>query len=87
MPSWRERLRAFDEQPNLIRVAQFLRRRLPGDKELGDPLSMSGTVVGQRLTDAEGCDPRAGRGVPQVNGAARRVVMDAGPHPRQEQHP
>ncbi len=49
--AWKDRLKALDGQPNLIKAAQFLRQRLPGDKQLGDPLSMSGTVVGQRLNE------------------------------------
>ena len=63
MPSWRERLKALDGQPNLIKAAQFLRKRLPGDKQLGDPLSMGGTVVGQRLTDVAAERPSALREV------------------------
>jgi adenylate cyclase len=63
MPSWRERLKALDGQPNLIKAAQFLRQRLPGDKQLGDPLSMSGTAVGQRLTEVAAERPSAMREV------------------------
>jgi len=51
--AWRERLKTLDGQPNLIKAAQFLRQRLPGDKQLGDPLSLAGSnpsqLVGQRL--------------------------------------
>ena len=49
-----ERLRRLDTQPTLITIARALRRRLPGDKEYGDPLSVAGSdpaqLLGQRLT-------------------------------------
>jgi adenylate cyclase len=47
-------LRRFDGQPKLLAVAKFLRKRLPGDHDYGDPLSLAGSepsqLIGQRLT-------------------------------------
>jgi adenylate cyclase len=36
------KLRGADESPRVLRAARAVRRLLPGDSELGDPLSMSG---------------------------------------------
>ena len=36
------KLRGADESPRMLRAARAVRRLLPGDAELGDPLSMSG---------------------------------------------
>ena len=36
------KLRGADESPRMLKAARAVRRLLPGDSELGDPLSMSG---------------------------------------------
>jgi adenylate cyclase len=62
-----ERLRRLDAQPALITFARALRRRLPGDREYGDPLSVAGTeptqLLGQRLTATTAERPSALREV------------------------
>ena len=49
-------VRRTDEHPRLVAVAKFLRSRLPGDTDLGDPLSTAGNrpphVLARQLTDA-----------------------------------
>src|SRR5918998_4842728 len=60
MPRYLERavsaLRAFDGREGVVRAAQALRRRLPGDRSYGDPLSVAGDeppqLIGQRLAAA-----------------------------------
>jgi adenylate cyclase len=51
--AWRERARALDHDPRLVRAARWLRDQLPGDREFGDPLSTAGNegpqTVGRRL--------------------------------------
>jgi adenylate cyclase len=51
-----ERARRTDEHPRLVSVARYLRSRLPGDSELGDPLSTAGDraphVLARGLSDA-----------------------------------
>ncbi len=46
-------VRRIDQQPLLLRMADRLRRRLPGDDRFGDPLSVAGTspaeVVGRQV--------------------------------------
>ena len=46
-------LRRVDATPGLVTVARALRRRLPGDYDYGDPLSVAGTepshLLGQRI--------------------------------------
>jgi len=46
-------VRRIDSQPLLLRLADRLRRRLPGDDRFGDPLSVAGTsppeVVGRQM--------------------------------------
>lgn len=46
-------VRRIDQQPLLLRLADRLRRRLPGDDRFGDPLSVAGTspaeVVGRQV--------------------------------------
>jgi adenylate cyclase len=46
-------VRGIDSQPLLLRMADRLRRRLPGDDRFGDPLSVAGTspaeVVGRQV--------------------------------------
>jgi adenylate cyclase len=50
---WRERARELDHDPRLVRAARWVRDRLPGDREFGDPLSTAGNegpqTVGRRL--------------------------------------
>jgi adenylate cyclase len=52
----REKARDADEKPRLLAAAQMLRRILPGDAELGDPLSTAGDrpshVVARRVSEA-----------------------------------
>ncbi|MEA2391634.1 MAG: hypothetical protein QOK31_1743 [Solirubrobacteraceae bacterium] len=47
-------IKRFDTQPKLVAVAKALRKRLPGDHDYGDPLSLAGSeptqLLGQRLT-------------------------------------
>ena len=49
-----ERAKRFEQSPALVKAAQRMRKRLPGDAEFGDPLSTAGTeqaqVVGRRLS-------------------------------------
>jgi len=50
---WKERARELDHDPRLVRAARWMRDRLPGDREFGDPLSTAGNegpqAVGRRL--------------------------------------
>lgn len=50
------RLRGADESPRLLGAARAVRRLLPGDSELGDPLSMAGDdpslVLARRVAEA-----------------------------------
>lgn len=50
---WRDRARALDRDPRLVRAARWVRDQLPGDREFGDPLSTAGSegpqTVGRRL--------------------------------------
>src|SRR4051794_32616333 len=50
---WRERLQALDHDPRLVQAARWVRGKLPGDREFGDPLSVAGSegpqAVGRRL--------------------------------------
>ena len=50
----RTALTRLDSQPALVRVAKYLRGRLPGDKDYGDALSVAGDepphIIGQRLS-------------------------------------
>ena len=69
MPRYLERavtaLRAFDGREGVVRAAQALRRRLPGDHSYGDPLSVAGDeppqLIGQRLAAAGHERPSAAR--------------------------
>jgi adenylate cyclase len=69
MPRYLERavtaLRAFDGREGVVRAAQALRRRLPGDHSYGDPLSVAGDeppqLIGQRLAAAMNARPSAAR--------------------------
>jgi adenylate cyclase len=47
-----EALRALDGKPGLVGAAQAVRRRLPGDRDYGDPLSVSGGEAPHRLAQA-----------------------------------
>jgi adenylate cyclase len=62
-----ERLRRLDTKPALVTLARALRKRLPGDTEYGDPLSVAGSepsqLLGQRLTAATAERPSALREV------------------------
>jgi adenylate cyclase len=55
-------LRELDSRPGLVELAKRLRRRLPGDPDFGDPLSVGGReqahLLGRRL--AEVTDKRPG---------------------------
>ena len=71
MPGYLERavgaLRRFDGHDGVVRAAQALRRRLPGDRAYGDPLSVAGDkppqLIGQRLAAAMNARPSAAREV------------------------
>jgi len=43
------KLKRLDAQPGLVKTARALRKLLPGDREYGDPLSVSGDEPAQRL--------------------------------------
>jgi adenylate cyclase len=66
-PSRVERLRAavsrIDETPRLVTLARAARRRLPGDEQYGDPLSLAGDeppqVVARVLSEAGEARPSA----------------------------
>ena len=69
MPRYLERaaaaLRSFDGRDGVVRAAQALRQRLPGDRSYGDPLSVAGDeppqLIGQRLAAAMKKRPSATR--------------------------
>ena len=54
----RDALRALDGKAGSVKAAQALRRRLPGDRAYGDPLSVAGDeppqLIGQRLAAMNG---------------------------------
>ena len=54
----RAALRALDGRAGTVKAAKALRRRLPGDRSYGDPLSVAGDeppqLIGQRLAAAMG---------------------------------
>lgn len=60
-------LRRLDSHPFALGAARAVRRRLPGDKEYGDPLSTAGTdapqLIGQRLATITADRPSALREV------------------------
>lgn len=60
-------LRRIDATPGLVTVARALRRRLPGDYDYGDPLSLAGSepsqLLGQRLAALTAERPSAMREV------------------------
>jgi adenylate cyclase len=62
-----EALRRFDGNAGVVKAAQALRRRLPGDRAYGDPLSVAGDeppqLIGQRLAAAMNARPSATREV------------------------
>jgi adenylate cyclase len=62
-----QRLRALDSKARLITAARALRRHLPGDPDLGDPLSIAGNeppqLIGQRLAELSAARPSALREV------------------------
>jgi adenylate cyclase len=62
-----ERLRRLDSKARLITAARALRRHLPGDPDLGDPLSIAGNeppqLIGQRLSALSSERPSALREV------------------------
>jgi adenylate cyclase len=59
------RLRGADESPRMMRAARAVRKLLPGDAELGDPLSMSGDdpsiVLARRVAEVGQQRPSAMR--------------------------
>jgi adenylate cyclase len=61
----RAALRTLDEKAGTVKAAQALRRRLPGDRAYGDPLSVAGDeppqLIGQRLAAAMNARPSATR--------------------------
>ena len=69
MPRYLERavsaLRNLDGREGVVKAAQALRRRLPGDRSYGDPLSVAGDeptqLIGQRLAAATRERPSASR--------------------------
>lgn len=69
MPRYLDRaiaaLREFDGREGVVRAAQALRGRLPGDHSYGDPLSIAGDeppqLIGQRLATAMHARPSAVR--------------------------
>jgi adenylate cyclase len=69
MPRYLERavdaLRKFDGSAGVVKAAQALRQRLPGDRSYGDPLSVAGDeppqLIGQRLATAMNARPSATR--------------------------
>jgi adenylate cyclase len=62
-----ERLKDVDGHPVVLRAARAMRRRLPGDVEYGDPLSVAGSepahLVGQRVAEMSAERPSALREV------------------------
>ena len=62
--------RRLNRDPKLVEGIRKLRRLLPGDDRFGDPLSTSGTVVGQRIGELAAERPsvlgEAGLGALQV---------------------
>lgn len=60
-----EKVAKTDANPQLLKIAQWVRQRLPGDSELGDPLSLSGDepslVVARRLSELGAQRPSAMR--------------------------
>ena len=58
-------LRTFDGREGVVRAAQALRGRLPGDRSYGDPLSLAGDeppqLIGQRLATKTHQRPSATR--------------------------
>jgi adenylate cyclase len=60
-----ERLRQFDETPWMLRAAKLVREFLPGDDELGDPLSTAGDkpshLLARRLAEASSQRPSVAR--------------------------
>lgn len=60
-------LKRIDATPGLVTVARALRRRLPGDYDYGDPLSLAGNepsqLIGQRLAAVTSERPSAMREV------------------------
>jgi adenylate cyclase len=71
MPRYLDRavaaLRKFDGHDGVVKAARALRRRLPGDRSYGDPLSVAGDeppqLIGQRLASAMNARPSAAREV------------------------
>ena len=59
------KLRGADESPRMLRAARAVRKLLPGDAELGDPLSMSGDdpsiVLARRVAEVGQQRPSAMR--------------------------
>jgi adenylate cyclase len=59
------KLRDADESPRMLRAAQALRRMLPGDDQLGDPLSTAGDepslVLARRVAESGSSRPSAAR--------------------------
>jgi len=62
-----QRLRDLDSKARLVTAARALRRHLPGDSDLGDPLSIAGNeppqLIGQRLSALSSERPSAVREV------------------------
>ena len=62
-----QRLRRLDSKARLVTAARALRRHLPGDPDLGDPLSIAGSeapqLIGQRLSALSAERPSAMREV------------------------
>jgi adenylate cyclase len=56
-----DKARRLDSDPRVVKAAQLLRNRLPGDREFGDPLSTGGPearqLLGRRLADATAARP------------------------------
>ena len=63
----RERLGRLDADERLLKLAEGIRRRLPGDSRYGDPLSLAGNepphLIGQRLAALSASRPSALREV------------------------
>ena len=63
----RERLGRLDADERLLKLAEGIRRRLPGDSRYGDPLSLAGNepphLIGQRLAALSATRPSALREV------------------------
>jgi adenylate cyclase len=64
-PAAMSKLRTADESPRMLRAAQALRRMLPGDDQLGDPLSTAGDEpslqLARRVAESRASRPSAAR--------------------------